>query len=75
MLQTIKGVVYRDSHGVPIEEIDERDIEHPNDALFNVTTVAICSSDLHMLKVVRGQARNCSSTTCWSGSRTVVDCL
>ncbi|ELY95177.1 formaldehyde dehydrogenase [Natrialba hulunbeirensis JCM 10989] len=45
---SIKGVVYRDSHDVSIEEIDEPEIEHPNDAILDVTTTAICGSDLHM---------------------------
>ncbi|ELZ03549.1 glutathione-independent formaldehyde dehydrogenase [Natrialba aegyptia] len=45
---SIRGVVYHDSHDVSVDEIDEPTLEHPNDAILDVTTTAICGSDLHM---------------------------
>ncbi|MGQ3410705.1 glutathione-independent formaldehyde dehydrogenase [Natrinema sp. LN54] len=45
---SIKGLVYHDAHDVSIEDIDEPEIQSPNDAILEVTTTAICGSDLHM---------------------------
>ena len=44
----MKAVVYQGEHEVAVEEVDEPDIEHPNDIVVDITTTAICGSDLHM---------------------------
>ncbi|WP_049922127.1 glutathione-independent formaldehyde dehydrogenase, partial [Halopiger djelfimassiliensis] len=44
----IHGVVYHDANDVSVEEIDEPELEAPTDAILEVTTTAICGSDLHM---------------------------
>ncbi|WP_248910577.1 glutathione-independent formaldehyde dehydrogenase [Halocatena marina] len=44
----MNAVVYQGEHEVTIEEVDEPEIEHPNDVLIDITTTAICGSDLHM---------------------------
>lgn len=44
----MNAVVYQGEHEVAIEEVDEPEIKHPNDVLIDITTTAICGSDLHM---------------------------
>jgi alcohol dehydrogenase/glutathione-independent formaldehyde dehydrogenase len=44
----MQAVVYQGEHDVAIEEVDEPEIEHPNDVIIDITTTAICGSDLHM---------------------------
>jgi len=44
----MQAVVYQGPHDVAIEEVDEPEIEHENDVLIDITTTAICGSDLHM---------------------------
>ncbi len=45
---SMKGVVFQGEHDVAVEEVDEPEIEHPNDIVVDITTTAICGSDLHM---------------------------
>lgn len=45
---TTHGIVYHDSHTVSVEAVDEPELQNPNDAILDVTTTAICGSDLHM---------------------------
>jgi glutathione-independent formaldehyde dehydrogenase len=44
----MKAVVYKEPHRVAVEEVDDPRIEDPADALVEITTTAICGSDLHM---------------------------
>jgi glutathione-independent formaldehyde dehydrogenase len=44
----MKAVVYKGPSEVAVEEVEDPRIEHPNDAIVQVTTTAICGSDLHM---------------------------
>jgi threonine dehydrogenase-like Zn-dependent dehydrogenase len=44
----MKAVVYQGPHEVAVEDVDEPSIQHPNDVLIDITTTAICGSDLHM---------------------------
>ncbi|WP_101298173.1 glutathione-independent formaldehyde dehydrogenase [Halegenticoccus soli] len=44
----MSAVVYKGPHQVAVEEVDEPEIEHPNDVVIDITTSAICGSDLHM---------------------------
>ncbi|WP_433634708.1 glutathione-independent formaldehyde dehydrogenase [Halomicrococcus sp. NG-SE-24] len=44
----MNAVVYQGEHDVTVEEVDEPEIEHPNDVVVDITTTAICGSDLHM---------------------------
>ena len=45
---SMEAVVYQGEHEVAVEEVDEPEIEHPNDVLIDITTSCICGSDLHM---------------------------
>jgi threonine dehydrogenase-like Zn-dependent dehydrogenase len=45
---SMDAVVYKGPHEVAVEEVEEPEIEHPNDVLIDVTTTCICGSDLHM---------------------------
>ena len=45
---SMKGVVYQEAYDVAIEDVDEPEIEHPNDVVIDITTSCICGSDLHM---------------------------
>ncbi|WP_424003375.1 glutathione-independent formaldehyde dehydrogenase [Haloarcula salina] len=42
------AVVYKGPHEVAVEEVDEPEIQHPNDVVIDITTSCICGSDLHM---------------------------
>ena len=44
----MKAVVYQGPYEVAVEEVDEPEIEHPNDVVVDITTSCICGSDLHM---------------------------
>ena len=44
----MNAVVYQGPQEVAVEEVDEPEIEHPNDVLIDITTTCICGSDLHM---------------------------
>ncbi|MFB6079097.1 MAG: glutathione-independent formaldehyde dehydrogenase [Halarchaeum sp.] len=44
----MKGVVYKGEHEVAVEDVDEPAIQEPTDAILDITTTAICGSDLHM---------------------------
>ncbi len=45
---SMDAVVYKGEHEVAVEEVDEPEIQHPNDVVIDITTTAICGSDLHM---------------------------
>jgi alcohol dehydrogenase/glutathione-independent formaldehyde dehydrogenase len=45
---SMNAVVYQGPQEVAVEEVDEPEIEHPNDVLIDITTTCICGSDLHM---------------------------
>jgi len=45
---SMDAVVYQGEYDVSIEEVDEPEIQHPNDVVIDITTSAICGSDLHM---------------------------
>jgi glutathione-independent formaldehyde dehydrogenase len=45
---SMKAVVFQGENEVAVEEVDEPQIEHPDDVILNITTTAICGSDLHM---------------------------
>ncbi|MFC6724627.1 glutathione-independent formaldehyde dehydrogenase [Halobium palmae] len=44
----IDATVYRGPHEMQVEEIDDPELQGPNDAILEITTAAICGSDLHM---------------------------
>ena len=44
----MRAVVFKGDYDVAVEEVDEPEIEHPNDVVIDITTSAICGSDLHM---------------------------
>jgi threonine dehydrogenase-like Zn-dependent dehydrogenase len=45
----MKGVVYQGPHEVAVQDdVDEAELQHPNDVVVDITTTAICGSDLHM---------------------------
>ena len=44
----MEAVVYQGPHEVAVEEVDEPELEHPNDVVIDITTTCICGSDLHM---------------------------
>jgi threonine dehydrogenase-like Zn-dependent dehydrogenase len=44
----MEAVVYQGPHEVTTEEVDEPEIEHPNDVIINVTSACLCGLDLHM---------------------------
>ena len=44
----MKAVVYKAPFEVAVEEVEDPRIEHPSDVIVQVTTTAICGSDLHM---------------------------
>jgi len=45
---SMKAVVFKGDYEVAVEEVDEPEIEHPNDVIVDITTSCICGSDLHM---------------------------
>ncbi|MGK5499969.1 glutathione-independent formaldehyde dehydrogenase [Streptomyces sp. URMC 125] len=44
----MKAVVYKEPFSVAVEEVDDPRIQDPTDVVIEVTTSAICGSDLHM---------------------------
>lgn len=44
----VKAVVYEKPFSVAVRDVDDPQIQHPNDVLVRVTSTAICGSDLHM---------------------------
>ncbi|HEX7353965.1 MAG TPA: glutathione-independent formaldehyde dehydrogenase [Mycobacteriales bacterium] len=44
----MKAVVYKEPNKVEVEEVDDPKIEDPTDVIVEITTTAICGSDLHM---------------------------
>ncbi|MEU0965975.1 glutathione-independent formaldehyde dehydrogenase [Streptomyces sp. NPDC005917] len=44
----MKAVVYEKPFSVAVREVEDPQIQHPNDVLVRVTSTAICGSDLHM---------------------------
>jgi len=44
----VKAVVYKEPYKVAVEEVDDPKIQNPTDAIVQITTSAICGSDLHM---------------------------
>jgi glutathione-independent formaldehyde dehydrogenase len=44
----MKAVVYKEPFEVTVEEVDDPRIEDPTDVVVEITTAAICGSDLHM---------------------------
>ena len=44
----IDATIYRGPHEMDVEEIADPELEGPNDAIVDITTTAICGSDLHM---------------------------
>jgi glutathione-independent formaldehyde dehydrogenase len=44
----MKAVVYKQPCEVAVERVDDARIEAPNDAVIEITSAAICGSDLHM---------------------------
>jgi len=45
---SIKAVVYKEPYTVAVEEVPDPRIEDPTGVVIQVTTSAICGSDLHM---------------------------
>lgn len=45
---SMNAAVYQGPHEMAVEEIDDPEIEDPNDAILEITTTAICGSDLHI---------------------------
>ena len=48
MDHSMRAVVYQGPYDVAVEEVDDPEIEHPNDVVVDITTSCICGSDLHM---------------------------
>lgn len=44
----MRAVVYKGSHEVAVEQVDDPRIEMPTDVIVRITSAAICGSDLHM---------------------------
>jgi glutathione-independent formaldehyde dehydrogenase len=44
----VRAVVYKAPFEVAVEEVEDPRIQHPNDVIVQITTTAICGSDLHM---------------------------
>ncbi|MFB7775322.1 glutathione-independent formaldehyde dehydrogenase [Streptomyces bauhiniae] len=44
----MKAVVYERPFSVTVTEVDDPQIQHPNDVIVRITSSAICGSDLHM---------------------------
>ncbi|MTE20124.1 alcohol dehydrogenase catalytic domain-containing protein [Streptomyces sp. TRM43335] len=44
----MKAVVYKEPFNVAVEEVDDPRVQDPTDVVIEVTTSAICGSDLHM---------------------------
>ncbi|RZU36141.1 glutathione-independent formaldehyde dehydrogenase [Streptomyces sp. BK022] len=44
----MKAVVYEGPFSVTVSDVDDPQIQHPNDVIVRITSSAICGSDLHM---------------------------
>jgi glutathione-independent formaldehyde dehydrogenase len=44
----VKAVVYEKPFEVAVRDVDDPEVQHPNDVIVRVTSTAICGSDLHM---------------------------
>ncbi|MDG5777097.1 glutathione-independent formaldehyde dehydrogenase [Haloarculaceae archaeon H-GB1-1] len=44
----MEGVVYKGPNQVAIEDVNDPEIQHPNDVIVDVSSTCICGSDLHM---------------------------
>jgi glutathione-independent formaldehyde dehydrogenase len=44
----VKAVVYEKPYTVTVRNVEDPQIQHPNDVLVRITSSAICGSDLHM---------------------------
>jgi glutathione-independent formaldehyde dehydrogenase len=44
----VKAIVYQDVRRVGVEEVEDAAVEEPTDAVIQVTSSAICGTDLHM---------------------------
>ncbi|MCN9240527.1 glutathione-independent formaldehyde dehydrogenase [Streptomyces sp. RY43-2] len=44
----MKAVVYEKPFQVAVRDVEEPEVQHPNDAVIRITSSAICGSDLHM---------------------------
>ncbi|NUB93493.1 glutathione-independent formaldehyde dehydrogenase [Haloterrigena sp. SYSU A121-1] len=44
----MNAVVYKGEREVAVEDVEQPQIEHPNDVVIDITTTCICGSDLHM---------------------------
>ena len=44
----MRAVVYKEPYRVEVEQVDDPQIQAPNDVIVRVTSTAICGSDLHM---------------------------
>jgi glutathione-independent formaldehyde dehydrogenase len=44
----MRAVVYKEPFKVAVEDVQQPSIQHPNDALVQITSTCICGSDLHM---------------------------
>ncbi len=64
---SMNAVVYKGEREVAVEEVEQPQIEHPNDVVIDITTSCICGSDLHMYE--GGRPRSQGS---YSGTRTWV---
>src|SRR4051812_24517856 len=51
----MRAVAYRGPRSMAVEEVEDPKVEQPGDALLEVTTTAICGSDLHMYEGRTGQ--------------------
>ena len=45
---SMNAVVYKGEKEVAVEEVEEPELQHPNDVVVDITTTCICGSDLHM---------------------------
>src|SRR6056297_937334 len=45
---SMNAVVYQGEKDVSVEEVEEPELQHPSDVILDISTTAICGSDLHM---------------------------
>jgi threonine dehydrogenase-like Zn-dependent dehydrogenase len=48
----LKAVTWHGKRDVRVDEVPDPKIEHPNDAIIQVTSTCICGSDLHLYEVL-----------------------
>ena len=48
----MKAVTWQGTRKVSVEEVPDPGIQQPTDAVIEVTSTAICGSDLHLYKVL-----------------------